>query len=60
VRRKNIAAFDGNGDLTTWAPNIEGSVLTFAFTSDAVKTGGSFLRVDGVFAKSFVSLAKSE
>jgi hypothetical protein len=45
-RRKNLAAIDGNGNLTSWSPEADDRVMTLALSGDRILLGGQFLNVN--------------
>ncbi len=43
----NVVHLDANGALTSWAPAINGEVLSLALCGDTLFVGGSFTQCDG-------------
>ena len=46
ARRKNLAAIDGNGNLTGWGPAADDRVMALALSGDRILLGGHFLNVN--------------
>ncbi len=45
--RGNLAAIDGDGALTSWAPVADGTVRSLAVDGGGIVVGGEFTKVDG-------------
>jgi Domain of unknown function (DUF5122) beta-propeller len=57
VQRENLFSFDAStGDISSFAPNVNGAVWSIVTTNDAVYIGGDFTSVNGVARRGLAKL----
>jgi hypothetical protein len=56
IARSNLAAFNSNGNPTSWDPNVNGEVRALAASGSTIFAGGTFSTVGGKAAKSIAAI----